>query len=87
MPTRDRLAGKTKQGATSIVKFGWQISITKAMFINNAPYIATWVSWVYKRAHCDVSSCYVKCQPEIYWLVQQSKVQHLLLILVGTLVL
>jgi hypothetical protein len=35
MPTRDRLAGK----ATSIVIFGWQISIIKTMFTNNAvPY-------------------------------------------------
>jgi hypothetical protein len=29
MPTRDRLARKTKQGATSIVNFGWHISIIK----------------------------------------------------------
>jgi hypothetical protein len=34
MSTRDRLAGKTKQGATSSVNFGWHISIIKAMFIN-----------------------------------------------------
>jgi hypothetical protein len=33
----DRLAGKTKQGATSIVNFGWHICIIKTMFINNAP--------------------------------------------------
>jgi hypothetical protein len=32
MPTG--LAGKTKQGATSIVDFGWHISIIKTMFIN-----------------------------------------------------
>jgi hypothetical protein len=37
MLTRDRLAGKTKQGATFIVKFGWHISIIKTMFTNNAP--------------------------------------------------
>jgi hypothetical protein len=36
MPTIDRSAGKTKQGATPIVDYGWQISITMAMFINNA---------------------------------------------------
>jgi hypothetical protein len=42
MPTRDRLAGKTKQGATPIVNFGWQISIIKAMFTNNvASYAKT----------------------------------------------
>jgi hypothetical protein len=35
--TTDILACKTKQGATSIVKFGWQISIIlmKAIFTNN----------------------------------------------------
>jgi hypothetical protein len=36
MPTRDGLARKPKQGVTFIVKFGWQISITNAMFTNNA---------------------------------------------------
>jgi hypothetical protein len=30
------------------------------------------------KLHCDVIHCYVKCQPEIDWLVKQSKVQHLL---------
>jgi hypothetical protein len=39
MPITNRLAHKTKQGVTSIVNFGWQISITKTMFINNAPRI------------------------------------------------
>jgi hypothetical protein len=34
IPTRDQLAGKTKQGAASNVKFGWQISIIKTMFTN-----------------------------------------------------
>jgi hypothetical protein len=33
MPTRDRLAGKTKQGATSIFIY---FLITKAMFTNSA---------------------------------------------------
>jgi hypothetical protein len=32
MPTRDRLAGKTKQGAKFIFNFGWQIIIMKALF-------------------------------------------------------
>jgi hypothetical protein len=27
MPTRDRLIHKTKQGATSIVHFGWQVNL------------------------------------------------------------
>jgi hypothetical protein len=36
MPTRDRLARKTKQGATAIVHFSCQISIIKQMFTNNA---------------------------------------------------
>jgi hypothetical protein len=31
------MVGKTKQGATSVVDFGWQVSITKAMFTNNVP--------------------------------------------------
>jgi hypothetical protein len=35
MPSRDQLAGKIKRAATSIVNFGWQISIIKAMFTNN----------------------------------------------------
>jgi hypothetical protein len=35
MPTRDRLARETKQGATSIVKFGWHINIIERVFINN----------------------------------------------------
>jgi hypothetical protein len=39
----------------------------------------------YRRSHCDVIHCYVKCQPEIYWLVNQSKVQPLMLDLVGTI--
>jgi hypothetical protein len=34
MATRDRLARNKKQGATSVVNFGWQISITKPMFIS-----------------------------------------------------
>jgi hypothetical protein len=34
MPIRNRLAGKTKHGATFIVHFGWQISIIK---LNTAP--------------------------------------------------
>jgi hypothetical protein len=37
MPTKDQFV-KTKQGATSIAEFGWHISITKPMFINNAPF-------------------------------------------------
>jgi hypothetical protein len=37
MPTRDRLAHKTKQRTTYLVSFGWCISIIKTMFINNAP--------------------------------------------------
>jgi hypothetical protein len=37
------------------------------------------------RTHCDVIHCYVKCQPEIDWLLKQSKMQHLLFILVGKL--
>jgi hypothetical protein len=41
MPNRDRLVRKTKQGATSIVKFGWKINIIKSMFINNAPSYTT----------------------------------------------
>jgi hypothetical protein len=38
MPTRDRLAGETKQAVSSIVNFGWKISIVKAkaVFIKNA---------------------------------------------------
>jgi hypothetical protein len=36
MPTRDRLAAKTKQGATSIVNCDWHISVIK-VFIDNAP--------------------------------------------------
>jgi hypothetical protein len=40
---------------------------------------------IYRRAKHDVIHCYVKCQPEIDWLVKQSKVQNLLLILVGNL--
>jgi hypothetical protein len=32
-----KLSHKTKQGATSIVKFDWHISIIKTMFINNVP--------------------------------------------------
>jgi hypothetical protein len=38
------LARKTTQGATSIVKFGWHISIIKAMFIKNAPSYRKWNS-------------------------------------------
>jgi hypothetical protein len=40
MPTKDRLAGKTKQGAiaTSIVYFGWYISIPKATLTNSATF-------------------------------------------------
>jgi hypothetical protein len=33
MPTRERLAGETQQGAKPIVDFGWNISIIKTMFI------------------------------------------------------
>jgi hypothetical protein len=33
--TRDKLTRKTKQGATSIVKFGCNIIISKPLFINN----------------------------------------------------
>jgi hypothetical protein len=51
MPTRVRFAGKTKQGATSIVSFGWHVGIIKAMFINNAPS--------YRRAHCDIVHHYM----------------------------
>jgi hypothetical protein len=32
MSTEDRLARKTKQGAISIVSFGWHVSIIKTMF-------------------------------------------------------
>jgi dynactin complex subunit len=32
MTTRNRLAGKTKQGAKTIVDFGWQKSIREPMF-------------------------------------------------------
>jgi hypothetical protein len=46
MPTRDSLAGKTKQGATSIVKFGLQISIIKTMFTNNTPSYSKYTSHV-----------------------------------------
>jgi hypothetical protein len=34
IPTRNGLAYKTKQGATSVVDFGSHITITKTMFIN-----------------------------------------------------
>jgi hypothetical protein len=36
MQARDRLASETKQGATSIVHFGWQISIIETMLTINA---------------------------------------------------
>jgi hypothetical protein len=36
MPTRERLPHKTKQGATSIINFGWHICIIKPMFMNSA---------------------------------------------------
>jgi hypothetical protein len=42
---------------------------------------------VYWRAHCNVSRCCVKCHPEIEWLVKQSRVYTLLLILAGILAL
>jgi hypothetical protein len=38
MPTRDRLAHKTKQGAKYFVHFAWHIWITKAMFTNHVTY-------------------------------------------------
>jgi hypothetical protein len=35
MPTGNQLAYQTKQGATSIVNFGWHISIITPVFINS----------------------------------------------------
>jgi hypothetical protein len=38
MSTRDRFAGKTKQGATSTVNFGWRI-------IMRSPIKGSFLSW------------------------------------------
>jgi hypothetical protein len=47
------LARKTKQGVTSIVNFGWHISITKTMFINNSSFYITRIR--YKKTLCNHS--------------------------------
>jgi hypothetical protein len=47
--------------------------------------IIDYVLELYKREHCDVIHCHVKCQPEIDWLVKQSTVQHIMISLVGKL--
>jgi hypothetical protein len=37
IPTRDRLAGKTKQGETAIVNYDLHISIIKTMVLKSLP--------------------------------------------------